>query len=323
MRLSVRASSCPERRDKAMVRMSISWLRCCRLTVDHQHNFSGATPHNRRQYSDLSQLILTDMSDLLNALHYHPPQIPWLDIRYIDRDIIVINKPSGILTSPGGGIAKQDSIWKRVLERFPLSQVVHRLDQATSGVLVLALRRKAEKALKRQFMERGVTKRYVARVAGVVEAESGIIDLALANDPNRPPLQKVSQSDGKPSQTEYLVLSRNNDTTLVALHPITGRSHQLRVHMLAMGHPILGDQFYAPDTIKNASSRLLLHAESISFLHPYSGEPVTFEVSSGSRFLIPRSINSEILQSLWPVAPGKPGADNAHADGRPDLASGK
>ena len=235
------------------------------------------------------------MPDFLDALDYHPPRIPWLDIRYVDRDIIVINKPSGILTAPGRGTEKQDSIWTRVLERYPLSQVVHRLDQATSGVLVLALRRKAEKALKKQFMERSVTKRYVARVAGIVETANGLIDLALANDPDRPPRQKVSASDGKPSQTEFKVLSRDEDTTLLELHPITGRSHQLRVHLLAIGHPILGDQFYGSDANRNASMRLLLHAESISFLHPYSGEPVTFVVPPASDFFKPSSINSDFL----------------------------
>ncbi len=226
---------------------------------------------------------MSDMSDLLDPSNYHPPQIPWLDIRYVDRDIIVVNKPSGILTAPGGGVGKQDSIWKRVLERYPLSQVVHRLDQATSGVLVLALRRKAEKALKKQFMDRTVKKLYVARVAGIVEANEGMVNLPLTNDTDRPPLQKVSEA-GKPSQTHYKVLARSESTTLLSLEPVTGRSHQLRVHMQAIGHPILGDRFYAPTDISTVCPRLLLHARSISFLHPYSNEPVTLEVPPSGEF---------------------------------------
>ncbi|WP_020409791.1 pseudouridine synthase [Hahella ganghwensis] len=218
------------------------------------------------------------MSNNIPPLVYEPPTIPWLDIRHVDRDIIVLNKPSGILTAPGKGLALQDSIWRRVQQRYPLSQVVHRLDLATSGVLVLALRKKAEIALKKQFMERSVQKMYVARVAGVMEKDEGLIDLPLICDWDQRPKQKVCHEHGKPAQTRFSVLSRDADSTLVALYPITGRSHQLRVHLLSIGHPILGDRFYAPPNVVARSPRLLLHAQALSFNHPYSQQHLNFEV---------------------------------------------
>ncbi|OZG73750.1 bifunctional tRNA pseudouridine(32) synthase/ribosomal large subunit pseudouridine synthase RluA [Hahella sp. CCB-MM4] len=219
------------------------------------------------------------MSDTNTPFTYQPPTIPWLDIRYRDRDIIVVNKPSGILTSPGKGSELEDSIWRRVQQIYPLSQVVHRLDMATSGVLILALRKKAEIALKKQFMNRTVAKTYVARVAGVMEQDSGLVDLPLICDWEHRPKQKVCFEHGKPAQTRFSVISRSANSTLVALYPITGRSHQLRVHMLALGHPILGDRFYASPDIIAQSSRLLLHAQSIAFNHPYSDERMTFDVT--------------------------------------------
>ncbi|ABC31360.1 Pseudouridylate synthases, 23S RNA-specific [Hahella chejuensis KCTC 2396] len=207
---------------------------------------------------------------------YSPPTDPWLETLYEDKDIIVVNKPSGILTSPGRGAHLYDSVWSRVKEKHPLSHVVHRLDLATSGVLVLALRRKAEKELKRQFMQREVRKTYVAKVWGVIKEDQGEVDLPLICDwPNRPK-QKVCFEHGKPAVTGYRVLAREENATLVELYPITGRSHQLRVHMLSLGHPILGDRFYASPEALAASERLLLHAQSLSFKHPYSGEDMTF-----------------------------------------------
>ncbi|MDF0533920.1 bifunctional tRNA pseudouridine(32) synthase/23S rRNA pseudouridine(746) synthase RluA [Shewanella yunxiaonensis] len=206
---------------------------------------------------------------------YNPPRLPWLDILYQDRDIIVINKPSGLLSVPGRAAEHYDSVFSRVLQLHPQAQVVHRLDMATSGLIVLALRRNAERELKRQFQDRETHKIYYARIAGRLE-HNGTVDLPLICDwPNRP-RQKVDYEIGKPSVTHYEVISYGQRSTLVKLTPITGRSHQLRVHMMSLGHPILGDGFYADADTKALAPRLLLHAAQLSFKHPYSGEVMTF-----------------------------------------------
>ncbi|WP_163930641.1 bifunctional tRNA pseudouridine(32) synthase/23S rRNA pseudouridine(746) synthase RluA [Paraferrimonas sp. SM1919] len=207
---------------------------------------------------------------------YNPPTEPWLDQMYIDKDIIVLNKPSGILSIPGRDPAHHDSIYARVLAKHANAQIVHRLDRATSGVMVLALRRKAEAELKRQFRERETKKVYYARVYGHLEHKQGSIDLPLICDwPNRPK-QMVCHETGKPSLTHYEVISEAEHSSLVKLTPISGRSHQLRVHMLALGHPILGDDFYAHKKALEMSPRLLLHAAELTIKQPYSGEPLTF-----------------------------------------------
>lgn len=206
---------------------------------------------------------------------YNPPTEPWLDILHQDKDIIVINKPSGILSVPGRDPIHHDSSFSRIKADHPNSQVVHRLDMATSGVMVFALRRSAEVELKRQFRDRETHKIYFARVAGHVKRDC-TVDLPLICDwPNRP-RQKVDHHIGKPSLTHVEVVSYGKRSTLVKLTPVTGRSHQLRVHMMALGHPILGDGFYADPLAKQLADRLLLHAASLSFVHPYSGEALTF-----------------------------------------------
>ena len=167
-------------------------------------------------------------------------------------------------------------MYTRVLQQHPNAQVVHRLDMATSGVIVLALRRSAERELKRQFRDRETKKTYYARVAGHVKQSQGRINLPLICDwPNRPK-QKVDHDIGKPSETFFEVVSKGQRSTLVKLTPITGRSHQLRVHMMAMGHPILGDNFYADPLAKRLAERLLLHAEELTIIHPYTTEIMTF-----------------------------------------------
>ncbi len=207
---------------------------------------------------------------------YNPPTTPWLDILHQDKDILVVNKPSGLLSVPGREEAYHDSVYTRVLRDHPNAQIVHRLDMATSGIIVVALRRSAERELKRQFRDRETAKTYYARVAGHVKAASGTIELPLICDwPNRPK-QKVEHQIGKPSTTHYEVISRAQRSTLLKLTPITGRSHQLRVHTMALGHPILGDRFYADPLAKSLAPRLLLHAQSLTIKHPYSGEPMTF-----------------------------------------------
>ncbi|WP_372625998.1 RluA family pseudouridine synthase [Arsukibacterium sp.] len=213
---------------------------------------------------------------MTDNFRYQPPQTPWLDILYQDKDLIVLNKPSGLLTNPGRGAELADCLFSRVKAQFELAQLVHRLDLSTSGVVVMALRRKAERELKRQFAAREVKKRYLAVVAGQLKTESGSIDLPLAVDTDQAPRQKVCEQQGKAALTHYRLLQQYASSALLELRPITGRSHQLRVHMLALGHPILGDAFYAPAAIVAAAPRLLLHAASLQLQHPYSGQALEF-----------------------------------------------
>ncbi|WP_026042358.1 bifunctional tRNA pseudouridine(32) synthase/23S rRNA pseudouridine(746) synthase RluA [Pantoea sp. A4] len=208
---------------------------------------------------------------------YNPPRDPWLHILYQDDFIMVVNKPSGLLSVPGRLEEHKDSVMTRVQRDFPEAESVHRLDMATSGVIVVALTKPAERELKRQFRDREPSKTYVARVWGHPTPEKGLVDLPLICDwPNRP-MQKVCFETGKSAQTEYEVLSYDADNSArVSLKPITGRSHQLRVHMLALGHPILGDNFYAHPEAKAMASRLQLHAESLTIVHPKFGNSMTF-----------------------------------------------
>jgi len=174
---------------------------------------------------------------------YTPPPDLGLDLVYQDEALIVVNKPEGLLSVPGRGDDRADCMVSRVQLRVPEALTVHRLDMATSGLLVFARGPDMQRALSLAFQDRGVSKRYVAVVHGLVQPDDGVVDLPLIADwPNRP-RQMVCHERGKPSQTRFQVLARDAVTaqTRVALEPITGRSHQLRVHMLALGHPIVGD----------------------------------------------------------------------------------
>nr|WP_159465593.1 bifunctional tRNA pseudouridine(32) synthase/23S rRNA pseudouridine(746) synthase RluA [Scandinavium goeteborgense] len=209
---------------------------------------------------------------------YNPPQDPWLVVLYQDEHIMVVNKPSGLLSVPGRLDSHKDSVMTRVQRDFPQAESVHRLDMATSGVIVVALTKAAERELKRQFRERETKKQYLARVWGHPEKAEGVVDLPLICDwPNRP-MQKVCFETGKSAQTEFEVLEYADDNTArVLLKPITGRSHQLRVHMQALGHPILGDRFYATPEALAMAPRLLLHAEMLTITHPQFGNSMTFK----------------------------------------------
>lgn len=207
---------------------------------------------------------------------YTPPTEPWLDVLYQDKDLIALNKPSGLLTNPGRGEHLSDCLLSRVQQQYPLAQLVHRLDMATSGIVVIALRRKAEAALKQQFADRVVKKRYLAMVWGQLQQTEGTIELPLIADQQQPPKQKVCRKNGKPAVTHYRVIQQMSDRALIELKPVTGRSHQLRVHMLALGHPILGDAFYAPAEVLQASPRLMLHAASLQLHQPYHGNVLHF-----------------------------------------------
>lgn len=197
---------------------------------------------------------------------------------YQDEDIIAVSKPAWLLSVPGRGADKIDSVSHRIQQHFPEARTVHRLDWATSGVIIMALNAEAHRHLNKQFAERQTQKRYVAVVAGLVENNTQTIKLPLRCDWENRPRQIVDFYLGKPSQTEVFVAQqdiKNNHTRLI-LKPITGRSHQLRVHLQQIGHPIIGDQLYAPPLWQAGSSRLLLHAEWLQVLHPTTDQPIDF-----------------------------------------------
>ena len=203
-------------------------------------------------------------------LEYNPPREPWVEIVFEDEHILAVNKPSGLLSVPGRLAEHHDSTWSRVQETYPDAQIVHRLDMDTSGLMILAKNKHAESALKKQFQYRLTHKVYYARVWGHVEQNEGEIDLPLICDwPNRP-RQMVCHESGKPSKTLFQVVKHEEKTTIVRLLPITGRSHQLRVHMQALGHSIVGDEFYSEGEAFSCSERLALHAAELSFYHPKS-----------------------------------------------------
>jgi tRNA pseudouridine32 synthase/23S rRNA pseudouridine746 synthase len=188
-----------------------------------------------------------------------------LELRHVDATRVVVDKPPGLLSVPGRGPDKQDCAWARVHARFPEALIVHRLDQGTSGLIVYARGEAMQRALSEAFAARLVDKRYEAVVHGLVERDAFEIDLPLIVDwPNRP-RQMIDHARGKPSLTRVRVLARDLDagTTRVELEPVTGRSHQLRVHLLAIGHPILGDALYAPPEVLARAPRLLLHARDL------------------------------------------------------------
>jgi tRNA pseudouridine32 synthase/23S rRNA pseudouridine746 synthase len=208
-----------------------------------------------------------------------PPAIAPL---YFDDTLLILDKPSGLLAVPGRGPGKADCLSARVQARYPDALIVHRLDMATSGLMVMARGPAAQRALSMAFAARAVKKRYIALVAGRLQAASqswGLIDLPLVGDwPNRP-RQIVDHQLGKPSLTRWRVLGHdeNGAWTRVELEPVTGRSHQLRVHLRELGHPILGDDLYAPPEARDMAPRLLLHAAWLSFAHPATGERLAFE----------------------------------------------
>ena len=215
-------------------------------------------------------------------IEYNPPQEPWLDLVYRDDYIAVVNKPSGLLSVPGNQPQYYDSAMSRVKEKYGFCEPAHRLDMATSGILLFALSKAADRELKRQFREREPKKYYQALVWGDVEQDHGVVELPLICDWENRPRQKICFERGKRAVTFYDVLQRYpNNTTRVKLTPITGRSHQLRLHMLALGHPILGDKFYAHPQAKALSPRLCLHAESLQIQHPISGETMVFTAPVG------------------------------------------
>jgi tRNA pseudouridine32 synthase / 23S rRNA pseudouridine746 synthase len=194
------------------------------------------------------------------------------DILFQDDHLLVLDKPSGLLSVPGRGPDLQDCLSARVQAAFPTALIVHRLDRDTSGLIVMALDLATQRDLNRQFAERTVTKRYLAIVAGCPNDSEGVIDLPMRKDFDRPPCHMIDPIAGRPARTDWRLIERQGDRSHLELRPITGRSHQIRLHLATLGHPVLGDNLYAPPEIRAMSDRLLLHAAKLTLVHPVSGE---------------------------------------------------
>jgi tRNA pseudouridine32 synthase/23S rRNA pseudouridine746 synthase len=208
---------------------------------------------------------------------YHPPNTP-LDVIHEDAELLIVNKPAGLLSVPGKGPELADCLIARVQTAFPTALLVHRLDRDTSGVMVFALTKSAQRHLGLQFEKRHMKKTYIALVHGEVAEKTGVIDLPLIVDwPNRP-LQHVNHETGKPALTEWRRGAIKDGSTRMRLFPKTGRSHQLRVHMKEIGHPILGDPFYSENS--EAYPRMMLHAQSLKLRHPEGGRGIEFKAKT-------------------------------------------
>jgi tRNA pseudouridine32 synthase / 23S rRNA pseudouridine746 synthase len=215
--------------------------------------------------------------------HYCPPTKPYLDVLYRDAHLLILNKQSGLLTVPGKHEDHKDCLESRAQEAYPTARIIHRLDMETSGVIALALDRETHRQISKQFERRKTQKTYIARLFGGLPQDEGSIDLPLICDwPNRPK-QMVDHTNGKAALTHYRVLKREAQTadhpatTRVEFTPTTGRSHQLRVHALSIGHPILGDMLYGDTASRAAADRLQLHARTLTLFHPALEKTVTFE----------------------------------------------
>jgi len=204
-------------------------------------------------------------------------------ILHLDERLIVLDKPVGLLSVPGIGHDNRDCLAVRVAAAYPGARIVHRLDRDTSGVIVMARDAEAHRELSRQFHDREVSKTYIAIVAGVMSGDSGVIDLPMRKDmdPANAPRQVIDHAEGRPAITHWWVQRRETidgiDRTRVQLKPVTGRSHQLRLHLKSIGHPILGDDLYAPSAVLAMADRLMLHAQSLTLVHPQTASLMTFE----------------------------------------------
>lgn len=211
---------------------------------------------------------------------------------HVDEHLLVADKPAGLLAVPGRGADKQDCVSARVQALYPDALVVHRLDMATSGLMLMARGADMQRRLSAAFAGREVRKRYTAVVAGRPEADATgpadeegwqVIDLPIAADWPRRPLQMIDPVNGKPSVTRWRLLRHDaeNDCSRLELEPVTGRTHQLRLHLQAIGHPILGDALYAPPELQARAPRLLLHAGALAFTHPATGQALALELPAG------------------------------------------
>lgn len=225
----------------------------------------------------MSRSCATSCKNWSTARTSHNPQVS--TVHHVDAALLVLEKPAGLLSVPGLGPDKQDCLSARAQQQYADALIVHRLDMSTSGLMLMARGKAAQSVLSRHFAERRVHKRYEAIVHGAV-AQTALawndIDLPIALDWPHRPLRIVSAVDGKPSQTRWRIVDRPTpSTTRLELEPVTGRSHQLRVHLKAIGHPIIGDPLYGTDDL-TATSRLMLHATRIAFAHPVTAEPMSF-----------------------------------------------
>ena len=210
-----------------------------------------------------------------------------IDCLHEDADLLVLCKPAGLLCVPGRGPDKQDCLSARAQQRWPGALIVHRLDQATSGLVLMARHLDAQRRLSHAFAERHITKRYQAVVQGFLGNEADAawhaINLPIAADWPRRPLRIIDHTTGKPSLTRWRTLARDpaTHTTRIELEPVTGRTHQLRVHLAAIGHAILGDALYADSATQAQAPRLLLHASHLAFTHPATGDAMALEWPAG------------------------------------------
>ena len=197
-----------------------------------------------------------------------------IKIIHLDSCFLAAEKPSGLLTVPGRGLDKQDCLIRRVQLDFPDVRLVHRLDMGTSGLVLFARTLEAQRALSKQFEQRKIKKSYQACVEGILKKENGWVAFPLRKDMTQrlPPRHLVDCIRGKKAFTRWKVLERCEDKTRVALFPETGRSHQLRVHMFAIGHPIVGDPIYG-----TPEKRLMLHAHTLQLIHPENGKEIFLE----------------------------------------------
>ncbi len=210
--------------------------------------------------------------------HTQPEHLPHeIPVLYHDDYLVAFDKPSGLLSVKGIGVDKIDCLQVRAASAIEGARIVHRLDMDTSGVIVLARDADTHRELSRQFQDREVQKAYIAVVGGLVQEDSGSIDIPIRKDLENPPKQCVDYEQGKPSLTHFEVIDRSSNTTRLLLKPVTGRSHQLRIHLRERGHPILGDNLYAPKALRDAADRLQLHAKTLTITHPATEDRRTFE----------------------------------------------
>jgi tRNA pseudouridine32 synthase/23S rRNA pseudouridine746 synthase len=195
-----------------------------------------------------------------------------IQILYEDKDLLLVRKPDLLLSIPGRHPLNKDCLITRLRQKYPSASMVHRLDLDTSGIMVIPLNKPTHAHISRQFQERRVEKAYEAVVFGEVELDAGEIDLPIAVDWNNRPRQIICSERGKQALTRYSVLSREGDRSRLLLRPVTGRSHQLRIHLRELGHPILGCDMYAHEKALAMAPRLMLHATALAFTHPGSGQ---------------------------------------------------
>lgn len=202
-----------------------------------------------------------------------------IEILYQDEHILLINKPSGLLSLSGKNPLNKDSVHFRMVQVFPTAMMVHRLDFGTSGIMLLALNKAVNANLTKQFQDRTVVKTYISLLSGHISVDQGIIDAPIAKDPPNFPLMKICHESGKHAISHFEVLERmqNPNASRVLFKPLTGRTHQLRVHSRELGHSILGCDLYGTEQTQAASKRLLLHALTLEFNHPCSGERIAAE----------------------------------------------